>query len=312
MLLEKSTTPGDPFSGPLNIKWEPGAPAPVDRYAHTAVWLNGVVYVGVGNETQAKPSYTIDCYDPLNNSWQSPINTPYCYYAMTTLNNQLVVAGGHKKYKRTNEILVLWDTDMGKRLLYYNEMATPRSFATAAGHQGMLIITGGEDNNGKMLSSTELLDSNNNQWYNYKCNDLPQPHYQLQSVIVDNTLYLLGGFDKNIQASQAVFTTPLDTVLSHKLKWNVHQNTPLLCSAPVSANRTHLLVLGGYKSYSYTSDIHKFNKASHSWEVIGKIPSARSSLAAVSTDDNRIIVVGGRNDKGVITDTVWIGSCEPQ
>ena len=313
-MLEESTSPGDPFSGPVNIKWEKGAAAPVDHYAHTAVWLNGLVYVGAGNETQAKPSYTINCYDPVNNSWQSPINTSYCYYAMTTLNNQLLVAGGQKEYKRTNEILVL-DADrivFGERLLHYNEMATPRSSATAAGHQAMLIIMGGEDIDGKILSSTELFDSNNNQWYKYKCNDLPQPHYQLQSVIVDNILYLLGGFDRNIKSSQAVFSAPLDTLSSHQLKWNVHQNYPWFCSAPVSVNGTHLLVLGGYKSYNYTSDIYKFNKASHSWEVIGQIPSAKSSLAAVSTDDNRIIVIGGRNDEGVITDTVWIGSYEPQ
>ena len=295
----------------MNIKWEEGAPVPVDRYAHMVVWLNGLVYVGAGNETQTKPSYTINCYDPVNNSWLSPISTRYCYYAMTTLNNQLLVAGGQKKYKRTDEILLLDTTDsLRKRLKYYNKMTLPRSCATAAGHQGMLIITGGEDNNGKMLSSTEMFDSNNNQWY--ACSNLPQPHYQLQSVIVDNTLYLLGGLDKSIKTSQVVFIAPLDTLSSHQLKWNVHQNTPWFCSAPVSIHGTHLLVIGGYRSYTYTSDIYKFNKASHSWEVIGQIPSAKSSLAAVSTGDNRIIVIGGRNDKGVITDTVWIGSCEPQ
>ena len=40
-------------------------------------------------------------------------------------------------------------------------MITARSVATAAGHQGMLIITGGEDDKYKKLSSTELFDSKN-------------------------------------------------------------------------------------------------------------------------------------------------------
>ena len=35
------------------------------------------------------------------------------------------------------------------------------------------------------ISSTELFDSSNGQWY--MSNDLPQPHSWLQSVIVDNT-----------------------------------------------------------------------------------------------------------------------------
>ena len=192
------------------------------------------------------------------------------------------------------------------------KMIMARSCATATGHQGMLIITGGWDDEGKRLSSTELFDSNNGQWY--KCSDLPQPHSSLQSVIVDNTLYLLSGTDKYGFYSTAVFTAPLDNLSTHQLKWNTHQDTPWCASAPVSVNGTHLLIVGGYKRSGgkVTSDIHKLNKVSHSWEAIGHIPSARYSAAAVSTTDNRVIVIGGLNDKREVTNTVWIGSCEPQ
>jgi len=280
----------------------------VGRYGHTAVWLNGLVYVGGGFETGGR-SYTINCYDPVNNLWSSsPINTPYCHFAMTTLNNNLLIAGGEDKhYKKTNQILTM---DAGQ-LNNYTKMTTARAYATAAGHQGMLIITGGIDDKGKILSSTELFDTNNKQWY--ICSDLPQPHYWLQSVIVDNILYLLGGYNKD-GASPAVFTAPLDTLSSHQLKWNTHQDTPWCRSAPVSVQGTHLLIVGGWKKIGYeiTSDVYKLNKVSHSWEAIGHIPSARYASAAVSTADNRIIVIGGLNDKGEKTTTVWIGSCEPK
>ena len=294
----------------MNIKWEEGAPAPVSRHGHTAIWLNGLVYVGGGNETGWKPSYIINCYDPVNNSWSSSINTTYCLFAMTTLNNKLVTAGGRdRSYKTTTQVFTL---DAGQ-LKKYTKMITVRSSATAAGHQGMLIITGGVDDNNKALSSTELFDSNNGQWY--KCSDLPQPHSELQSVIVDNVLYMLEGF-KGGYKSSAVFTAQLDTLSTHQLKWNTHQDTPWCRSAPVSVNGTHLLIVGGYKytgsKVIVTSDIHKLNKVSHSWEAIGHIPSARRSPAAVSTADNRVIVIGGLNNKGEATNTVWIGSCEPQ
>ena len=89
-----------------------------------------------------------------------------------------------------------------------------------------------------------------------------------------------------------------------------------MTSAPVSVNGTHLLIIGGYRhtggKATFTSDIHKLNKVSHSWEAIGHIPSARCESAAVSTADNRVIVIGGGNDKYEDTNTVWIGSCEPQ
>ena len=293
----------------MNIKWEEGAPAPVSRYRHTAVWLNGLVYVGGGYDTALELSYIINRYDPVNNSWSSSINITYFGFAMTTLNNKLVTAGGmDRSDKRTTQVLTL---DAGQ-LNKYTKMIKARVLATAAGHQGMLIITGGWDDNNKILSSTELFDSNTGQWY--KCSDLPQPHYCLQSVIVDSILYVLGGY-KDARYSPAVFTAPLDTLSTHQLKWNTHQDTPWCVSAPVSVNGTHLLIVGAYKSTggnTFTSDIHKLNKVSHSWEAIGHIPSARYRAAAVSTADNRVIVIGGGNDKYEDTNTVWIGSCEPQ
>ena len=280
------------------------------RSGHTAVWLNGLVYVGGGFETVGRSSFIINCYDPVNNSWCSRINIPYRYFAMTTFNDNLLIAGGEdKSRKRTNQIFTM---DAGQ-LKNYTKMITARSSATATDHQGMLIITGGRDED-KTLSSTELFDSSNGQWY--VTNDLPQPHSWLKSVIVDNILYLLGGVSKDGYVSPAVFTAPLDTLSRHQLKWNTLQDTPWCGSAPVSVYGTHLLIVGGVKKIGYkytrTSDVYKLNKVSHSWEAIGDIPSARNSSAAVSTADNRVIVIGGWNDMAEFTNTVWIGSCDPQ
>ena len=291
---------GDLFNGPVNIKWEEGAPAPLSCYRHTAVWLNGVVYVGGGLEPGWKDSYTINCYDPIGNSWSPLINTPYCSFAMTTLNNKLLIVGGrNKSVKRTNQILTL---DAGQ-LKNYAKMITARSVATAAGHQGTLIIAGGYNEKDKRIASTELFDSNNGSWY--ICNNLPQPHSHLQSVIVDDTLYLLGGYNKDGIPSSAVFTASLDLLSRHQIKWKIDQDTPWCCSVPVSVQGKQLLIVGG----KCTSHVYKFNKVNHSWETIGYIPSARDSSAAVSTADNRVIVIGGVNNNEEFTSTVWIGSC---
>ena len=45
MVLNESMIP-DLLSGPVNIKWEEGTPAPVATVAHTAVLFNGAIYVG--------------------------------------------------------------------------------------------------------------------------------------------------------------------------------------------------------------------------------------------------------------------------
>ena len=268
--------------------------------------------MGGGYDTK-KLLYIINCYDPVNNSWSSPINTPYYYFAMTTLNDRLLIAGGLDKHnKRSNQIFTV---DAGV-LENITKMITARSSAVAAGHQGMLIITGGVVDKDMRLSSTELFDSNNHQWYT--CSDLPKPHSGLQSVIIDNILYLLGGdvVEKDRFGSPMVFTAPLDQLSTHQLKWRTNQDTPWGRSAPVNVYGTHLLMVGGIKKTGNgsprSSDIYKLNKATDSWEAMGHIPSARCSSAAVSTAENKVIIIGGRDDEGEATNTVWIGSCEPQ
>ncbi|XP_065916283.1 uncharacterized protein [Dysidea avara] len=308
--LVQSPTP-DLFSGPVNIKWQHGAPTPVEGGHHTGVLCDGKVYIGGGWDNTG-PSYRIDVYNPVNNSWSpSPINTTYGFFAMTTLNNQLITAGGmDRSNKVTNKIFSL----DGDHLKEYTRMITSRYWATAAGYQGTLIITGGEYDERRRLATTELLDSTTGQWYT--TSDLPLPHFWLQSVIIDNTLYLLGGYNQDGNLSPAVFTAPLDTLSSHQLKWSSQQDTPWCRSAPVSIQGRHLLTVGGVKKTGRgnvrTSDINMFNKVSHSWEAIGHIPSARSVPAVVSVADNKIVVVGGVDDKVEYTNTVWIGSCEPQ
>jgi len=109
---------------------------------HTAVLCDGKVYIGGGNNSGVLgSSYRIDVYTPANNSWSpSPINTTCYYFAMTTLNNQLITAGGmDRSNKVTNKIFSL----DGDHLKEYTRMITPRSFTTAAGHKGTMIITGG-------------------------------------------------------------------------------------------------------------------------------------------------------------------------
>ena len=104
------------------------------------MWLNGLVYVGGGYEIGI---FNIKCYDPVKNSW-SFIDTPYCKFTLTTLNGNLLIAGGEdKKSKKTNQIL-----KMGAgQLKNYTKIITARSGATAVGHKGMLIITGGWNTN---------------------------------------------------------------------------------------------------------------------------------------------------------------------
>ena len=305
----------------MKITWTEGTRSKECSFDHTAVWLNGRVYVGGGRETIFLSSNSINCYDPDRDSWNS-INIDYRDFAMTILDNKLVIVGGHAKEggKKTEKIQTL---NAANQLEGYNnlKMREARSHATAAGHQEILIVTGGkgEGNPEVILSSTELLHSKNGQLFECPdlCRDLPSCRFSPKSVIVDNTLYVLGGYHGGGD-SKKVYTASLDsdTVLTQGLRWNTSSDeTPFYASAPVSVNGTHLLIVGGYnrveQKHIYTSNIHKpidKKRINDNTEIIGRIPSARSYSAAVCTADNRLIVIGGYDDKSKSTNTVWIGS----
>lgn len=187
----------DLFSGLQNIKWQDGSLVPAIHEAHIAVLHDGMVYIGGGN-------YRIDIHNPANNSWShSPVKIPIRWFAMTTLNNQVIIAAGKLRNKVTNKVFLL-DSNQIKE---YTKMIMPRYDAAAAGHQEMLIIAGGRDDQDKALVSTELFDSTTEQWY--AVGHLPLPRWRLQPVIMDDILYVIGGRDQYCATSQAVFTTPL-------------------------------------------------------------------------------------------------------
>jgi len=298
----------------VKVKWREVAPLPVGRTAHTAVLLHGSVYVGGGyegkNVSRDKESYRIDIFNVYANQWStSPIITPYRGFAMTILNNRLIIVGGRvKSGEITNKILVL---DEGQ-LEYYNEMRTAQFNLAAIGYQSMLITIGGETTGGNAqngVATTELLDTTTGSWYT--CDDLPMPHFQIKCTIMKNILYVLGG--RHISPSLQVFSASLDNLSSHQLRWRSLPDTPWCYSTPVVVFNKFLLTIGGRQpsdKTSQTSEVRAFNPSTGSWKQIANIPAARSFSAVVGVADNKIVLLGGGSRQGKYSSDTWVGTFE--
>ena len=293
------------------VKWKELAPLPVGRSSHTAVLLGGNVYVGGGFEGTSSNdyqfSYRLDVYNLTTNQWSpSPITTPYCVFAITVLDDKLVTAGGRTKNNEVVKKVLVLNAGQWKD---YSEMPTARYCATAVGYHSMLIVVGGYayvEGEWTTLSTTELLDTTNGCWYT--CNNLPSPHQQLMAAIMNDKLYLLGGFDKDAKPSPQVFVASLDTLSTHQLNWQSAPNTPWCASAPVVLYNKFLLTVGG-KLQSRTSEVNIFNPSTGRWKHLTNIPAARSGPAVVGVVDN-IIVIGGTTNNNEYSNTVWIGVFE--
>ena len=250
--------------------------------------LHGSVYVGGGYEGKHvkddQYSNRLDVYNLTTNRWDSsPITTPYCFFAMTALDDKLIIAGGvDKNGKITNEVLVL----DGGEWEYYSKMPTSRRCATAVACQSMLLIVGGQNiikGQWTMLATTELLCTNEC-WYT--CNNLPVAHMQLKAIVAGNVLYVLGGYTAGLNQSPQVFIALLDNLSSHQLKWQSLPDTPWCLSAPVILFK-FLLTVGGRRP----SDDH-------------------SQTTVVGVADNKIIVIGGLTPQRKYSKNMYISVFE--
>ncbi|XP_065885506.1 uncharacterized protein [Dysidea avara] len=304
------------FNKPVKVKWKEVAPLPVARSAHTAVLLHGSVYVGGGYEGKSgikrKDCYRLDIYNVYANRWDSsPITTPHCRFAMTILDDKLIIAGGvTKSGEITSKMFVLVHGEWK----YYSGMPTARYFPSAIGYKSTIIVVGGAALvNGRHtgVATTEVLDTINDVWY--FCDDLPVPHLQLKGEIIDSRLYLLGG-NQGGKASLQVFTASLDNLSSHQLKWQSLPDTPWCCSSPIVLYNKFLLTAGGRNisagpKDSKTTDMRAFNPSTGLWERIANIPAERSFPGIINVADDMFIMIGGATIQGEHSCDAYICQC---
>ena len=76
-----------------------------------------------------------------------------------------------------------------------------------------------------------------------------------------------------------------------------------------SSGNKNLVVFGGYDSdrKQRSSDIHVYDPTRDSWLQIGAMISPRSSCISSVLSNDRVIVIGGKNRLGLLSDTVEIG-----
>ena len=276
---------------------------------HTAVLLGGCIYVGggiVGRNTEYyQDSYRIDVYNLTTIRWSSfPITAQYRNFAMTILDNKLIIVGGVSKNNEVVRKILFLNAGRWKN---YSEMPTARFCATAVGYHSMLIVVGGTimvKGKWSITSMVELLDTTNGCWYT--CNSLPSPHRQLKAAIMNGKLYLLGGVNEDVKLSPLMFVASLDTLSTHQLNWQSLPNTPWQASAPVVVYHKFLLTVGG-RDESRTSEVNIFNPLTGQWKRVTNIPASRSGTAVVGLSEEILVIGGSTNKNTEISNTVWIG-----
>lgn len=176
---------------------------------------------------------------------------------------------------------------------------TSRSLHAAAVHKHFLYVFGGYDGK-RRLNDFVRFSFTSRSWSAVKCNSsTPSPRDRHTLTLVDDSLYLCGGFYDSFMLSEL-----------YKFDTNVNQWELLPDDGP-SPRHSHaavaymksLYIFGGYDG-DYQNDLHEFNTVSQKWQTVlpaGTLPRKRYRATCV-VHSNSLIVYGGHDGKRHLSD----------
>ena len=312
----------------FKLRWRKGQRAPCETYRYFDSVVGGDrVYV------RDRGTVKIYAYDVVNENWSQ---LPDCVQesgSLTIINGWLTTVGGGSPFTHTylNELFSLDEEGSGtsrKWMKKFPPMPTKRRSTTALCTEATLIVAGGRGIDDNVLSTVEVMNTENYQWSTAA--DLPKPILHASITVCGNQIYMLGGTDKDCFYIKSVYTCSLSallqscahqslkervarTSLEDKLDivtvWRQLADLPLIRSTCESFC-DKLLAFGGYdKDLGNSSTaVYVYNSTMNSWDVISHMISGRCACFTAVLLDNQLMVVGGLAGHDVIN-TIEIAKC---
>ncbi len=266
-----------------------------------SVEINDTVYVGGGYTDRDENYYIVMAYNTQSCQWHTL--PPYItrFFAMTTINNKLVVVGGRNRDNSDSSELGEWQPDSNQWTHPFPPMSAPRCVPSATSYKHWLVVAGGC--HGDCLhAGVEILDVSNMQWSTGP--STPTPWMRMMSTTIADTWYLMGGACKDVSWSPDVYSVSLEALVSHSSSdssniWNKLPSLNCTFSCPLNIGGSLLAVGGGdMKSKEPVSTIQRYVPETNTWVQAGQLPHTVVTCACFMTS-YKVLVMGGydRNSK---------------
>lgn len=293
-------------------------PIAMGGYVQSVRIRNGgedILYVGGGHATSREGCHIVMKYDFKTGKWDKMPPYGTAFFAMTVINNELVLVGGyiHRNMKRgiPSDRLGMW-SDKDKEWTYpnpYPDMPTARSECSAVVYYDWLVVAGGF-NGAECLSCVEVMNINRRQWQTRP--PTPVPWRRMKTALVQDICYFMGGSKDYAEANDVVYSLSLPALTSQissnerpeKIIWNKISGLNVEYSSPVSMFipsflKRSLLAVGGMKNHKPVFDIHLYQPDTKEWVKFGDLPYPRyyCTCAVVNNRNRRepgdLLVAGG-------------------
>ena len=266
-----------------------------------SVVINNTVYVGGGDVHNHLDlgKCTVMKLDLQRDEWTKlPVYTAE-FFAMTSLTNQLLLAGGADLNGKPTNQIATFDHDTNKWTHPHPPMTIARYASTAVCYNNHIIVAGGSDDQGR-ISSVEVLDTTSRRWY--IAEPLPNPQSELKSTLVGDTLYLMGGRRDCTGPTKVVHKVDLNELITKAVSnqavstlWQAIEDVPLKFSAPLSFMGSLLAICGKNDSDVESKSIHLYQPDTRRWvKVEGYSAIALWNCTCSVLPSGEVIVAGGQ------------------
>ena len=263
-----------------------------------SVQVQGTLYVG-GGKADDDNQYIVMTYDISAGKWVTlpPYSTHW--FAMTAIDNHLVLVGGVGSDSSYSKVLGVWRADSKNWTHPYPDMTTPRNSCSAVMYKQYLVVAGGWGAAGDTLSSVEIMNTDNKQWYTGP--PTPIGWTCMKTVIVDDMCYIMGGViegvytNKVYSVSLPALVSQLDSDSSAKdtQTWKELPQLPVTRAAPLSISGSLLAVGGRDKYYRTVSALHLYQPDAGQWVKVADMPTPRYNCTCITISNNKLLVFGG-------------------
>ena len=290
---------------PLQLDWRRGPDLPLSMSGCIqSVEVDGTVYMGGGYADKGKDGYTVMAYDMQSFKWHTLPPYSAKNFAMTTINNKLILVGGYSDTDVVNQLVVVnqlgvWKTDSNQWTRPFPAMPTPRSYPSATSYKHWLVVAGGFKQV-CLLSIVEVLDIDNKQWSTAP--STPITWHSMKSTIIGDAWYLMGGGHGLGTDMTDVYSVSLEALVSHSASdsskiWNKIAPNNCDSSSPLSLEGS-LLALGGHdlKKRCCVSTIQRYVPETNTWVPAGELPHPLQNCTCIITA-GRLHVFGGYSDR---------------
>ena len=299
---------------PLPLQWRRGKDLPIRIYRNNAIILNGIVCIGGGDWNVDDSEYIVQQYSPESGEWSKLPRAPVLGFAVTSLNDQLVLAGGAGSDGGGDDRITVWDSGRGKWGHPYPPIPTGRPLSAAVGYQNYLIVACGFTLQCYHIDTVEVLDSSSGRWYGAQ--PLPMEGHTMSSVVVGDRWYLSSSYWKDDQPH--VFCAHLPTLISSATSaahanaasiWQELPTPPVQVDGPtLLALQGHLLLVGGWGS---VQELHRYDPEARQWRECGQLPVGMHGPSCVVLPSGELLVAGGEvmggSGESRCSKQMWLG-----